>query len=298
MLSKEGQKKLLKAMRLSDAAITAIVDNDKENNVHIGLTDAEIAKIPDAEKAWVIPGTIKVLDDTELATRDTVKIGEGKAIGLTEGETTAIGVFKGEIIKAGIEIKKDRIGDIVQELKAGMNASNDSKIKTLTEQNTALLADNNTFKTKATEAETALNKGRFDLDVMGRLPGIAPGMRSLNETLALMKMRGYEIEKTDAGEVIKQNGEVLKNTNTHAPLAINEGLAHVWATEKWTAAPPPPVGRGGKQGILTGGTGGVMNKTQAIASFEEANPGKNIMSPEGQAYYRECAKTEGFNMYE
>lgn len=269
---------------------------DKEKLKSLGLDiDAIIAAHADtAEKDIVIPDG-KIYTDAQLTTRDDVKVKEGKK----EGEKEAVNIAKVEIKKhAGIEIKADRWGDIGTELKAAMNADKDTKLTALTDQNALLLKDVDTYKTKAEQAETAMNTGLFEVSILGKLPAHAAGL-SPKESFELAKMRGYVPEKTDAGVVWKRNGEVMKDPATHAALAEDKAIAQIWNEQKWTPTAAPAGGRGAPQKPAGSGAGsGIMSKSQAEEAWTAINPDKNMATPEGMAWYNEQAKQVGFNMYE
>ena len=276
MLKKE-QKDKLTAMGLDIDAIISAHNDTSEKDI----------KIPEGQ----------LLTDAQLLARDEVKVKEGEKI----GEKQATVIAKTEIKKhAGIELKGERWGDIGKELKDSMNADKDTKVTQLQEQNTLLLADVNTYKGKAAEAETALNNGMFKLERQAKLPPHKDGL-SATESLAILEMRGITYEKTDTGVVWKKGGEVLKDPATHAPLAEDKAIAAIWAEQKWTpaAAPAPQGGRGAQQKPITIGSEGIKNKSQAEAAWNEANPDRNMNTPEGMAFYNDIVnKTPDFNMYE
>ena len=269
---------------------------DKDKLKALGLDiDAIIAAHTDtAEKdITILDGSI--FTDQQLTDRDAIKIKEGEK----SGEKKATEIAKTEIKKhAGIDLTGERWGDIGTELKKAINSSGDEKVKALQDQNALLLADKESLSNKVSQAEMSLKNGMFEVGILSKLPANSLGL-SQKEILELSKIRGYQAEQTEAGVVWKKNGEILSDSKTHAPLPEDKAIAHIWESEKWSApvAPAPQGGRGGVQKpIVTGG--GIKNRTQAEAAWNDANPGKNMQTPEGMAYYNELAKQTDFNMYE
>lgn len=191
---------------------------------------------------------------------------------------------------------RERWGEIGVELKDAINSTGDTKVKTLQDQNTLLLADINKYKAEATTATESLNKGMFEIGILSKLPAHAAGLTP-RESLELAKMRGYTPERTDTGVVWKKNGDVLKDSATHAPLTEDKAIAHIWESEKWgvTAPPPPTGGRGAKQSTVTSPSG-IKTFSEAEAYWKETNPDRGIASPEGMAFINEAAKQPDFNM--
>lgn len=258
--------------------------------------DAIIAAHNDtAEKDINIPAA-QWLTDAQLLARDEVKVKEGEKI----GEKNAITIARTELTKhTGLTLKGERFGDIGKEIKDAINADKDTKLTALQEQNTLLLADVTTYKTKAEHSETALSNGMFKLERQTKLPPHKDGL-SPTESLAILEMRGITYEKTDAGVIWKKNGETIKDPATHAPLPEDKAIASIWAEQKWApvAAPAPKGGRGGQTLPIVIGAGGIKNKSQAEAAWEEANPGINMSTNEGIAFYNDLvAKTPDFDMY-
>ncbi|MCD6012889.1 MAG: hypothetical protein K0Q79_2751 [Flavipsychrobacter sp.] len=268
----------------------------KEKLKKLGIdVDAIIAAHNDtAEKDITVPdGTI--LTDEQLTARDDVKVKEGEKA----GEKKAIEIAKTELKKhAGLDISADRWGDVGKEIKAAINATGDTKLTALQEQNAALLADKTALETAKAQAETALKQGMFEVNILGKLPANSLGL-SPKETFELAKIRGYQAEQTETGVVWKKNGEVMKDPTTHAPLTEDKAIAAIWTAEKWTpTVTPPSGGRGGAQKPSGGNSAaGLMSKSAVEAEWEANNPGKGIATPEGMSFYAEYAKQPGFDMF-
>lgn len=268
---------------------------DKERLKSLGIDiDTIIAAHTDpAEKDITVPDGEFVTAEQKatiiaVANKDGEKIGEKKAFDIA----------KVEIKKhSGIELKGERWGDVGKELKDAINATGDDKVKTLQEQNAALLADKTSLADKVSQAETQLRTGMFEIGVLSKLPANSLGL-SPKEAFELAKIRGYTPEHTDTGVVWKKNGEVMKDPVTHAPLSEDKAIAAIWTEQKWTpSATPPAGGRGASQKASGDGMGGIMSKSAAEAAWREQNPDKGLATPEGMAWYAEQAKQPGFDLY-
>lgn len=269
-------------------------DRFKELN-GISIEDFVAGHNDTAEKPLALPEG-QILTDAQLTQRDEVKVKEGEKT----GEKKAIEIAKKEITKhSGIEVKGERWAEIGTEIKTAINSTGDEKVKTLQDQNALLLKDKTDLETKAAQAESALQTGMFEIGILSKLPAHVAGL-SPKETFELAKMRGYTPEKTDTGVVWKKNGEPLKDPVTHAPLAEDKAIAHIWETEKWNPAAQAGAtgGRGAQQRSTGAAAGAIKSRSEAEAAWKELHPDKNMQTPEGMAYYNELAKQPDFNMYE
>ena len=268
---------------------------DKERLKSLGIDiDAIIAAHTDpAEKDITVPDGM-IYTDAQLATRDEVKLKDGEKV----GEKKAIEIAKTELKKhAGLDITAERWGDVGKEIKAAINATGDDKVKTLQEQNAALLADKTSLAEKVTQAETQLRNGLSTIDILSKLPANSLGL-SPKEAFELAKIRGYAAEDTDNGRVWRKNGEVMKDPVTHAPLSEDKAIAAIWTEQKWTpSATAAAGGRGASQKASGEAMGGIMSKSAAEAAWREQNPDKGLATPEGMAWYAEQAKQPGFDLY-
>ncbi len=268
----------------------------KDKLIAMGFdVDAIIAAHADAaEKDIKIPEG-QLLTDAQLTARDEVKVKEGKK----EGEKEALTIARTELKKhTGLDLKGERFGDIGKEIKDAINADKDTKLTALQEQNTLLLADKTTLSSEVANAQKALKTGMFEIGILSQLPANGLGLTP-KETFELLKLRGYLPEETDAGVIWKKGNEPIKDPVTHAPLSADKAIAAIWAEQKLTpAAPPPGGGRGIQQKAVSAGTEGIKTKSQAEAAWIEANPDRNMNTPEGMAYYNKLVKdTPDFDMY-
>lgn len=260
--------------------------------------DAIVAAAADAKEVDIAVPEGEILTAAQLATRDGVKIEEGKKLALPEAEQKAFDTVVTMVKNhTGIELKGKRIGDVVKEIKTVLETSTDDKAKALQERNTLLLADKATLTSERDAAKMELKTGQFEMNILSKLPANNMGL-SAKESFEVLKLRGYAAESTDAGVIWKKNGVELKDPTTHAPLDGDKAIAHIWSEQNLApVAAKANGGRGAQQKPLVGASG-ISNKTQAIAAWEEQNPGIDIASAAGQAFYAGCAKADGFNMFE
>lgn len=272
---------------------------DKDKLKELGFdVDKLVTAISDPKEVDITIPTGTFLTDTQLTERDGIKVKEGEKT----GDTAARKVLQKELgTKLGIDVKDDaRFGDVIKLIEGKINSTGDEKLKTLTDQNALLLKDKELLTGELETVRTSSASITREANLMGLLPGIAPGMKSLKETLEVAKMRGYSFDDEGGKTIIKHNGEVLKDKTTHAPLAVEAGIKHVFATEGWDKQAAPPAGGRGAPQKAPGAAGGISNRTEAIASWKDQNPNSNPVSdPAFAAYYSKLQKeTPDFNIYE
>jgi len=227
----------------------------------------------------------KIMTDAQLTERD----GNIKTSLSEDAKKEAIKIAKDEFKKRGLEVTGERWGDIVNEVNDKINKDKDSKIGELQKQNTDLIADNTKYKTEAEQAAQKVGAVEFEFNVMSSLPKNELGL-SPKESLALMKMRGYEPAPVDGGGVVwKKNGEVIKDGTTHSPLPADKAVGTIWGELKWNV---PAAATGGRNITSTGAgaSGGIANMADAKAAFAKQHPGKSLMSPEFQQFVEVAAK--------
>lgn len=256
------------------------IDHDK---LEAAIKDATEVAVGIQIKA---PDGSQFISDADLATRDGVKITEGKKL----AAPAEFEIAKRRLEKSGIELKGTKWDEVADELKTAIGKDKDAAFAALQEQNRLLIADKDTLTIKATQAEQALQTGMFDLEIMTQLPAHGAGLTPA-ETLQLAKSRGYSFEKTDTGVIVKKAGVALTDGATHATLPLDKAIATIWTEQKWTAAAPAggSGGRGGGDGDPAGKSG-LGSRSSATAKWKELNPNKNEMSTECSNYIAEAAK--------
>jgi hypothetical protein len=272
------------------------VDKDKLKLFGLDVEKLIAAVTSTAEVDYEVPADVTVIKNADLAARDDQKIIEGKK----QGET--IGEEKGKELAAKAFRKKfnldDTVGkdvDKIVEMVNGKIAAGDSTIK---EQNQALLKDKEKLQEQIDEQKRVAKAASFDSTLISHFPTGRTADLKDGERLALLKM-DLVFEELDGKTVVKRNGEVLKDKNTHAPLAPNQVIADYFAERKWNTAAPKDGGRGGDNQPGGGGGGnGAKKYSQAIDQWKKDNPGKSEVSPEAMDYVNGIAKADPtFDMY-
>lgn len=258
---------------------------DIERLKELGIDiDAVVKAYTAAEEVSVTLPSGKLLTDEQLAERDeNIGLQREKA-----GESKAFDIAKAELKKRGFEVKGNRWGDVVNELNDAINKDKDSKLSQLQEQNTLLLKDVETYKSEVENAKGLAARTEFNFEVMSVLPEHPAGLTK-KETLEVLKLRGYEPEKSDKGIIWKKNGEVYKDGATHAPMIGDAAVKTIFGELNWNAAQPPQGRNIGSTGA--GNTGGAATFSQAKKQWMEANPGKAVISPEFDAHIESLAKS-------
>ena len=223
------------------------------------------------------------LTDEQLKLRDeniaaqAEKTGEGKAVEIA----------KAEMKKRGLEVKGNRWGDIVNEMNELVNKDKDSKLTQLQEQNSLLLKDVETLRGEVESERGRAKKVMFDHTVMNTLPDNPMGLTK-QETLEILKIRGYVPEESTSGVVWKKNGEILKDGATHAPMAADKAVQSIFGELNWNQ--PPAQGRNIRD-TGSGASGGLSTFSEAKKQWTEANPNKSVLSPEFTTFVEAAAKS-------
>lgn len=251
----------------------------------------------DNEVEYEVPD-IEPISKADLEARDAVKIAEGEK--LAEPKVRKLIVTEiGK--KLNIELKSERIGELVTELQSEMSKTNDEKAKLLTEQVKALTIDKTNLEQKIIDTEKGASAIKFDSDLINYFP--ANRGTGLSDKDRLMLIKGeISFETVEGITVCKKNGEVIRNTKTQAPLEVAEVIKNAF-TEKPLLLGTIPAASGGRGGTdNTGGNGGagIKNMTKAKEAWLAADPEKNTntMSPEFTNYVNDIAsKDKEFDFY-
>jgi hypothetical protein len=246
------------------------------------------------EKDFVFAEDVTVLKNTDLEARDLNKIAEGKRAGETEGEKKgrelAAKAFKKKF--ALDESTQNDIDKVVEAVNTKLNKGDTA----LQEQVKALLKDKETLTAQIeTEKQNAKAAG-FDAQLISMFP--AGRTTDLNdaERLALVKM-SLQFEEADGKPIVKRDGQVVTDKNTHAPLAINQVLTDLFTERKWIGAAAGSGGRGGSNNTGSGGAG-IKKASQFTEKWVAENPGKTAISPECiDAMNKHAKENTDFDMY-
>lgn len=261
--------------------------------------DKLVAAIKDEKEVDYTVPEFEALTTDQLATRDAGKIAEGK----TTGETEARKTFVKEVgTRLGFTPKGERIGDLVTDLQAKINATGDEKVKTLQDQVGLLTKDKETLTGQLESEKKTASQARFESELVGHLP-TGRGKLLRDDERILMLTRDITFEEVDGKRVAKRNGEILKDPKTHAPLPVPE-VVKLYAGERgWDKETEGGAGgaggRGGKNDAGNGGgAGGLKKFSQVKDQWKADNPDKNVNSPEFTDHLNKIAKeTKDFDMY-
>lgn len=242
----------------------------------------DVDKLIDAVKAeaevdFPIEKEVTVLKNTDLATRDQNKIDEGKKEGEKTGET------KGRELASKAFKKKFSLEDSVpndpDKVVEAVNAKLNKGDAALQEQVAALIKDKEKLVEEKTQLQTAAQQAAFDSQLIGMFPASRSADLKDSERLALLKM-DLTFETVDGRTVVKRNGQILQDKNTHAALPLNQVISDYFTERKWHAK-NSAGGRGGEDNPPGGGgTAGVKKASEFQEKWKAENPGKNLISPE------------------
>ncbi len=259
--------------------------------------DKLIAAVKDDKEVDYPVPEFEALTTDQLATRDAGKIAEGK----TAGETEARKLLVKEVgTRLGFTPKGERIGDLVTDLQARINATGDDKVKSLTEQVNLLTKDKETLTEQLTSEKKTTSKTLFEAQLLTHLPASRDPKKLRDDERILMLTRDIVFEEVDGKRVAKRNGEILKDPKTHAPLPA-DAVVKLYSTERgWDkeAATGGAGGRGGSSDCGSGGSGSIKKFSHAKEQWLKDNPEGNPNSTEFTSYVNKLAKEDKtFDMY-
>lgn len=258
--------------------------------------DKLIAAIKEEKEVDYAVPEIVPMTQAEIDARDAIKIGEGK----TAGEAAAREAFVKEVgTKLNLQLKGGRIGDLVTEVQKGMNATNDDKVKTLQDQVTALTTDKENLNKELGSEKSKTSDTLFQFELISHLPANR-GKNLRDDERVLMMTRDITFETVGGKKVAKRNGEIVKDSKTHAPLPVPD-VVKLYATERGWDKETVAGKDGGRGGGSDGGSGGAsgLKKYSAVKDqWVKDNPDKNVMSTEFTDHVNKIAKeTTDFDMY-
>jgi uncharacterized tellurite resistance protein B-like protein len=241
----------------------------------------DVDKLIDAVKAeaevdYELPKEQTVIKNADLVTRDQNKIDEGKKEGEKSGE------IKGRELAAKAFKKKFALEDSVpndpDKVVEAVNAKLNKGDAALQEQVQALLKDKETLANEKAQLQARAEQAAFDAELISMFPANRSVDLKDAERLALLKM-DLTIEKADGKVVVKRNGQILQDPNTHAPLPLNKVIPDYFTERKWVGK-DPNGGRGGGDNPPGGGGAGIKKASEFKTKWIAENPGKNEVSPE------------------
>lgn len=257
-------------------------DKDKLKALGVDPDKLEAAAKADTEVALEgIPTEVTVIKTADLETRDANKLAEGKKLGEKDGET------KGKELAAKAIKRKLALSDTVpNDLDKVIDAANEQLGKGdegLKQQVAGLLKDKEALQAEKQQLQTQAKQAAFDAELISYFPANADSSLSHAERLALVKMN-LQFEEADGKVVVKRNGNIVQDPNTHAPLAAKDVVAQLFTEKKWVAegGAGGGGGRGGVDHPPGGGTTGIKKYSAYVEKWKAENPGKNEISPEFQ----------------
>ena len=240
-----------------------------------------------AEVDYSVPELVSAAD---LETRDANTKAEGKREGIAEGKTAGMEIASKAIAKKfnlSDTIDKKVLDKVIEAVSASVASGDDGlkeQVRLLQIDKEALVKEKEELGGKFTAAENDR-----------KLISLFPANRSNNlddeETLMLVK-KAITIETIDGKEVVKKNGEVLRNPTTKDPLPIKDAITTLFAERKWVSDGSGGAGRGGNNSNTGGGSniGGIKSFSAAQEQWLKENPSGNIISPEATNYIAAIAK--------
>lgn len=256
--------------------------------------DKLIAAISDtAEVDYAVPD-IQVFSATDLEARDLNTKNDGKREGVAEGKAAGLEIAGKALAKkfnlpTTIDTKKlDGVIEAVHTTASTGDAGLQEQIKLLQRDKETLTTE----RDRITADKDAL---AFDTQIISHFPAGRDKTLSDAERLMLVK-NALSFETIEGKQVVKKNGEVLRNATTKDPLPANEAIATLFTERKWVDA--GAGGRGGGDNTGGGGASGIKKASAAREKFKADNPGIAETSPECTNYVAAIAKdTTDFDWY-
>jgi hypothetical protein len=249
------------------------------------------------EKDFEIPEDITVIKTADLETRDTNKLTEGKRLGEAEGEK------KGKELAAKAFKKKFALEDAVpagdiDKIVEAVNTKLNKGDAALQEQVQGLLKDKETLTAQILQEKETARKASFDSSLISMFPAGRTTDLTDSERLALVKMN-LEFAEDNGKTVVKRNGQIITDKNTHAPVEIKQVISDLFAEKKWVGTTPAAGGRGGDNNNNSGGTSaGIKKASQFEEKWKAENPGKNTLSSEyTESLNKHAKEVTDFDMY-
>lgn len=256
-------------------------DKDKLKALGLDPDKLEAAAKADTEVAVDgIPTEVTVIKTADLETRDANKLAEGKKLGEKDGE------LKGKELAAKAFKRKLNLPDTVpNDIEKVTEAASEHFGKGdegLKQQVAGLLKDKETLQAQMQQVEQKAKQAAFDAELISYFPANADASLTNAERLALVKMN-LQFEEQDGKTVVKRNGQIVQDQNTHAPLAPKDVIAQLFTEKKWVAeGGAGGGGRGGGDNPPGGGTAGIKKLSAFTEKWKAENPGKNEISSEFQ----------------
>ena len=247
--------------------------------------DKLISAIKDeAEVDYTVP-EVQVFTTEQLEARDTNTKAEGKREGVAEGKTAGIEIAGKQIAKKfnlPDTVDKKNLDKVIEAVSTSAAAGDEG----LKEQIKLLQKDKESLLTEKENIIKEKEQLSFDNTLISYFPAERDGSLEDSERLMLVK-HALQFETVDGKQVVKKNGEVLRNPTTKDPLPVKDAISSLFTERKWVTA--GQGGRGGQDNPGKGG-GGLKKFSQAQEQWQKENPTGNVMSPEFASYVGNIAK--------
>jgi hypothetical protein len=259
---------------------------DKLKSVYKLDVDKLIAAITAKEDQDYELPDVTVFTPDELTARDN----NSKSEGQKAAESAVIKTVVKEIsTKLNIDVKGERIADLVTNVKEQLSKSNDEKVTQLTQQVTALQTDKQNLESSIQEIKLKNDQIAFDNSLIKLFPANRGADLSDEERLTLIKAN-VQFETVDGKVVAKKNGELLLDDKTRNPLDLSAVVTKIFTEKPILLGTQQAGGSGGAGGRGSGdnfagkGAAGIKSFSQAQKQWLEQNPDKNVVSPEFENY--------------
>lgn len=277
MLTKEQQKQIATLLKIDEAKLSEAITATDE--VTLELADG-----------------IKVFTPAELESRDR----SVKSKGYNEGKVAGVEMFVADQKEAlGLDFDGKDGAKLIEALQAktltDAKMKPDEKVKEH-EKTIAGLKENITkLEGQLSEKDGTVKKLSLTTKLATGIPAGVPVDQ--DEFLYAMEKSGYSFEETEAGIIVKKNGQPLTAGNTEDPVDYKAAMLN-YAKEdrKWLSdEPATPVGRGGSSSTPRHAT--VAKKATEFEKQWQAE-GKSLQSADYNAALTAAAKAAGDGFWE
>lgn len=254
---------------------------DKDKLKALGIDPDKLidAVKAEAEVDVTVPTDVTVIANADLTTRDANKIAEGKKIGEAEGEK------KGRELSAKAFKKKfsldENLPNDPEKIVEAVNVHLAKGDEALKQQVAGLMKDKETLLAEKTQLQQSAKAAQQEARLISLFPAKRGADLRDSERLTLLKM-DLQIEEVEGKEVVKRNGEILKDPNTHAPIPVDKAINDYFTERKWIAE-VKPGGRGGNDTPPGGDASGLKSLSKFTEKWKAENPGGTDLSPEFDA---------------
>jgi len=258
---------------------------DKFKAIGLDLEKLKTALTSSEEVDYEFPD-VQVFTAEQLTTRDANLTAEAKKLGVSEGKDAGLSIASKELAKKfnlTIDNPKD-LNAVVDKINETLSTGD----KGLKEQIALLTSDRDKAIQEKEQAINQVKQVSFDTSLLTSFPTNRSKVLNDNEYLNVVKAN-LQFEEVDGVQVVKRNGEVLRDEKTRNPLQPKEAINVLFAERKWIEAGGDKGGRGGSDSTA-GQNGGIKTFSKAVEKWKAENPDGNTLSPAFQSYLETVAK--------